>query len=68
MTKISSILAAVIILGSASVASAATVTKAAKHNHVERGAVMLLEDNGARGAGAGTAAAESFQDNWNIGY
>jgi hypothetical protein len=68
MTRFSSLLAAAIILGSASIASAATVTHAAKHHHVERGSVMLLEDNGARGAGAGTAAAESFQDNWNIGY
>ena len=56
-----------LILGSASIASAATVTKHAKP-HVERGSVMLLENNGASQAAADTRAAESFQDNWNIGY
>jgi uncharacterized membrane protein len=67
MTKIASILAAAIVLASASIASAATV-KAAKQHHVHRGAVMLLEDNGARAAGSGTSTAERFQSNWNIGY
>jgi hypothetical protein len=68
MTKFSNLLTAAIILGSASIASAATVTHAAKHQHAERGSVLLLEDHGARAAGAGTAAAENFQDNWNVGY
>jgi hypothetical protein len=49
MNKFSSLFAAVIILGAASIASAATVSK---HHYV----------------GAGTAAAESFQNNWNVGY
>jgi hypothetical protein len=68
MTKIFSILAVAIILGSASIASAATVKAAKHHRHIERGAVMLLENNGARATGGGTSAAERFQSNWNIGY
>jgi hypothetical protein len=40
--KISALLAAALVLGSASIASAATVTRHAKH-HVEHGSVMLLE-------------------------
>ena len=64
--KISGILAAALILGSASVASAATVKHAQRH--VEHGSVRLLENNGAGQAAADTRAAESFQDNWNIGY
>jgi hypothetical protein len=65
--KISGFLAAALILGSASIASAATVTKHVKQ-HAEHGSVRLLEDNGAGGAAADTRAAERFQDNWNIGY
>ena len=68
MTKISSILAVAIILASASIASAATVKAAKHHRYIERGAVMLLENNGAHAAGGGTSAAEHFQNNWNIGY
>jgi hypothetical protein len=67
INKISGLLAAIMILASASVASAATV-KAARHHHEHRGWIMLLEDTGARAAGAGTSAAENFQSNWNIGY
>jgi hypothetical protein len=65
--KISGLLAAALILGSASIASAATVTRHAKH-HVEHGAVMLLENNGAGQAAADERASENFQSNWNIGY
>jgi hypothetical protein len=66
--KISALLAAALVLGSASIASAATVTRHAKH-HVEHGAVMLLENNGAgQAAAADERASENFQSNWNIGY
>jgi hypothetical protein len=68
-SKISGILAAALILASASVASAATVHKAGRHYQEHRGAVMLLQDNGARGAAAaGTNAAENFQNNWDVSY
>jgi hypothetical protein len=67
-SKISGLLAAALIIASASVASAATVHKAGRHYQDHRGGVYLLEDNGARAAGAGTSAAENFQNNWDIGY
>ena len=66
--KFSGLLAAALeILGSASIASAATVTRHAKH-HVEHGSVMLLENNGAGQAASDQRASENFQSNWNIGY
>jgi hypothetical protein len=72
MTKISALLAAAALLASASIASAATVHKAARHHYTERGSVMLLEDAPARagfvGPASGTAAAERFQENWDVGY
>ena len=45
ISNISGFLAAVIILGSASIASAATVHRAVNH-HVDRGSIMLLENSG----------------------
>jgi hypothetical protein len=67
-SKISGVLAAALILASASVASAATVHKAGRHYQDHRGGVYLLEDNSARAAGAGTSAAENFQSNWDVSY
>jgi hypothetical protein len=58
--KISGLLAAAIILGSVSIASATTVHKAVKH-HVERGSIMLLE-NSARPA-VGSYGGYSFDPN-----
>jgi len=67
-SKISGLLAAALIIASASVASAATVHKAGRHYQDHRGGVYLLEDNGARAPGAGTSAAENFQSNWDVSY
>jgi hypothetical protein len=64
--KISGLLAAALILGSASIASAATAKHAQRH--VEHGSVMMLENNGAGHAAADERASENFQSNWNIGY
>jgi hypothetical protein len=67
-SKISGLLAATLILASASVASAATGHKAARHYQDHRGSVYLLEDTGTRAAGPGTGAAENFQSQWDVSY
>jgi hypothetical protein len=67
-SKITGLLAATLIIASASVASAATLHKAARHYQDHRGSVYLLEDTGARAAGPGTAAAENFQSQWDVSY
>jgi hypothetical protein len=42
--------------------------KMARHHNVNRGAIMLLENNPAGPAGAGTGAGTNFQNNWNVSY
>jgi len=72
ITRISSILAAAVILGSASIASAAAVHKPVKHYYQHRPAIMLLEDNpasiAASQAEANTEAAERFQSQFDNSY
>ena len=65
ITRLSAVLAAALIFGSASVASAATTHKVARHHyHLPQGVLMLLENAPAFGTGNGT----NFQDNWDISY
>ncbi len=69
INKISAVVAAAIILGTASVASAATTQKVVRHQYqAPQGQLMLLENAPARGAAAGTNAATKLQDNWNVSY
>jgi hypothetical protein len=68
ISKISAVLAAAMMLGSASIASAATGHKVPRHHQVQRGTIRLLENIPARAPGAGTAAVKNFQDNWNVSY
>jgi hypothetical protein len=69
INKISAVLTAVLILGSASVAAAATSHKRARHHgYVPRGQLMLLENVPARLADADMKAAINFQSNWNVSY
>jgi hypothetical protein len=64
MSKIYAVLAAALILGSASVASAATTHKVVRHHdQAPRGELMLLENAPTR-----VPAASNFQDNWNVSY
>jgi hypothetical protein len=67
ISKISIALATAMMLGSASIASAAIVHKVARHHQVEQGTIRLLEDTPALPR-AGTAAAKNFQDNWDVSY
>jgi hypothetical protein len=64
INKISIVVTAVLILGSASVASAAV----RHHGYVTRSQLMLLENGRARAAAAYTNAAVHFQNNWNVSY
>jgi hypothetical protein len=69
INKISAALAAVLILGSASVASAATAYKPVRpHGYAARGQLMLLENVRARAPAADTITAVHFQSNWNVSY
>jgi hypothetical protein len=69
INKISAVLTAVLILGSASVASAATThTPVRHHGNAPRGQLMLLENIRARAPAADTNAAIHFQSNWNVSY
>jgi hypothetical protein len=66
INKISAVVAAALILGSASVASAATTHKVARHHYqAPRGALMLLENVPAPN---GTDAAINFQSSWDVSY
>jgi hypothetical protein len=68
INKISAVLTAVLILGSASVASAATIHKPLRHyGYAPRGQLLLLENVPARAA-ADINAAVNFQSNWNVSY
>jgi uncharacterized MAPEG superfamily protein len=69
INKIPAVLTAILILGSASVASAATTDKPVRqHDHAPRGGLMLLENVRARSHAADTNAAVRFQSNWNVSY
>ena len=68
INKISTVVAAALIIGSASVASAATHKVVRHHYQAPQGQLMLLENAPARGPAAGTNAATSFQDNWDVSY
>ncbi len=69
INKISAVLTVVLILGSASVASAATSHKPVRHHgYAPRGRLMLLENVPARAAAADMKAAINFQSNWNVSY
>ena len=66
--KISAIVAAALIVGSASVASAATAHKVVhRHYQAPRGQLMLLENAPRVPAYQGNAAT-NFQDNWDVSY
>jgi len=66
INKISAVVAAFLILGSASVASAATTHKVTRHHYqAPRGALMLLENAPAPNS---TNAAIDFQSNWDVSY
>jgi hypothetical protein len=67
--KLATILAAALIVGSASIASAATVHKQVKHHG--QSAIMLLENRPAGAYGqneANTQAAERFQEQFDNSY
>ena len=65
--KISAVLAAALILGSASVASAATAHKVGHHYfRAQRGQLMLLEN--ARAHVPAASAVHNFQNNWDVSY
>jgi hypothetical protein len=69
INKISAALTAVLILGSASVASAATTYKPVRHRgYAPRGQLMLLENVRVRTPVADANAAVHFQSNWNVSY
>jgi hypothetical protein len=62
--KISAIAAVALILGSVSVASAATHKVVQHHYRAPQGQLMLLENTPARPLAAST----NFQDNWDVSY
>lgn len=69
INKISDVLTIVLIVGSASVASAATAQKPVRHQgYAPRDQFMLLENVPARTAAADMKAAVHFQSNWNVSY
>ena len=69
INKISAILTTVLIVGSASVASATTAQKSVRHQgYAPRGQFMLLENVPARTAASDMKAAVNFQSNWDISY
>jgi hypothetical protein len=69
INKISAVLAAVLILASAPVASAATTYKPVRHHgYAPHSQLMLLENVRARAPAGDTNAAVHFQSNWNVSY
>jgi hypothetical protein len=69
INKISAIAAAALILGSASVASAATTHKVAHHHYqAPRGQLMLLENAPPRVPVYQGNQGSNFQDNWDVSY
>jgi hypothetical protein len=68
INKIPAFVAAALILGSASVASAATAHKVAHHHYrAPQGQLMLLENAPAR-APYQVNQGSNFQDNWDVSY
>jgi len=66
INKISAVAAAALILGSASVASAATTHKVVRHHYqAPQGQLMLLENAPAH---ARAYQGSNFQDNWDVSY
>ena len=69
INKISTVVTAVLILGSASVASAASIHKPVRqHDYARHGQFMLLENVRTRAPARDTNAAVHFQSNWNVSY
>ena len=67
--KISAIAAAALILGSVSVASAATTHKVVhRHYQAPQGQLMLLENAPAHVPAYQGNAATNFQDNWDVSF
>ena len=69
ISKISALVAAAMILGSASVASAATTHKVVRHHYqaAPQGQLMLLENAPAR-VPYQVNQGSNFQDNWDVSY
>ncbi|MFZ0836596.1 MAG: hypothetical protein WAM77_04010 [Xanthobacteraceae bacterium] len=68
INKISAVVAAALILGSASVASAATTHKVVRHHYqAPQGQLMLLENAPAR-VPHQVNQGSNFQDNWDVSY
>jgi hypothetical protein len=68
INKISAIAAAALILGSASVASAATTHKVVRHHYqAPQGQLMLLENAPRVPVYQGNQSG-NFQDNWDVSY
>jgi hypothetical protein len=68
INKISAVVAATLILGSASVASAATTHKVVRHHYqAPQGQLMLLENAPAR-VPYRVNQGSNFQDNWDVSY
>lgn len=68
INKISAIAAAALILGSASVASAATTHKVVRHHYqAPQGQLMLLENAPRVPVYQGNQNG-NFQDNWDVSY
>jgi hypothetical protein len=70
INKISTVVAAALILGSASIASAATTThKVVRHQaQAPQGQLMLLENAPVRAPAYQANQGGNFQDNWDISY
>jgi hypothetical protein len=69
INKISTVVAAALILGTASVASAATTHKVVRHHYqAPQGQLMLLENAPARAPAYHGNAVTNFQDNWDVSY
>ena len=64
INKISAIAGVALVLGSVSVASAATHKVVQHHYRAPQGQLMLLENAPARAPATGT----NFQDNWDVSY
>ena len=69
INKISTVVAAALILGSASIASAATTTHKVVRHHYQapQGQLMLLENAPAR-VPYQVNQGSNFQDNWDVSY
>ena len=68
INKIAAVVAAALILGSASVASAATAHKVVRHHYrAPQGQLMLL-DNAPAHVPYQVNQGSNFQDNWDVSY